>query len=38
LPDPDYIRFRSQTMYGGDGRAPEPADVLAYLWWCKQQR
>jgi len=37
LPDPDYLQFRSQTMYGGDARSPEPADVLSYLWWCKNR-
>lgn len=34
LPDPDYLRFRLQTAYGDD-RNPEPADVVAYLRWCK---
>jgi hypothetical protein len=36
LPDRDYLRFRMTTAYGGDGRRPpEPADVLAYLRWCR---
>jgi hypothetical protein len=38
VPDQEYVRFRSQTMYGGDGRAPDPDDVLAYLNWCKSSR
>lgn len=36
LPDRDYLRFRLQTAYGGDGSgAPEPGDVIAYLHWCR---
>jgi hypothetical protein len=39
LPAPDYLRFRIQTAYGGAGdRAPEPADVVTYLRWCRAQR
>jgi hypothetical protein len=38
LPDGDYLRFRLQTMYGGEGRSPDAADVLAYLSWCKRQK
>jgi hypothetical protein len=38
LPDPDYLRFRSQTAYGGDGsRAPDPEDVLTYLRWVRSE-
>jgi len=37
LPDHDYLRFRLQTMYGGEGRAPNPSDVIAYLSWCKRE-
>ena len=36
LPDPDYLRFRLQTAYGDDRRAPDPADVITYLHWCRQ--
>lgn len=37
LPDPSYARFRSVTMYGGDGTAPnDPDDVVAWLEWCKE--
>ena len=36
LPAPDYLRFRLQTAYGGDGsRAPDPADLVTYLRWCR---
>ena len=36
VPDPDYLRFRLLTAYGGDGTAvPEPADLVAYLTWCR---
>ena len=38
LPDHDYLRFRLQTMYGGEGRSPDAADVLAYLSWCKREK
>ncbi len=39
LPDPDYLRFRLQTMYGGDEqRQPDVADLVTYLCWCKEQR
>lgn len=38
LPDPAYLAFRLETMYGG--RAPEPraGDVVGYLRWCRGQR
>jgi hypothetical protein len=39
LPAPDYLRFRLQTAYGGAGdRAPEPADLVTYLRWCRRAR
>ena len=34
-PDPAYLRFRVQTAYGDPDREPEPADVVAYLRWCR---
>jgi hypothetical protein len=37
-PDPAYLRFRLQTQYGDPDREPEPADVLAYLRWCREYR
>lgn len=36
VPDPDYLRFRLLTAYGGDGTAaPDPSDLVAYLRWCR---
>ena len=36
LPSPDYMRFRLQTAYGGDGGgAPAPSDLVTYLHWCR---
>jgi len=37
LPDPSYLRFRLQTGYG-DEPGPPPADVVAYLEWCRRFR
>ncbi|MDQ3106482.1 MAG: hypothetical protein M3Q68_01575 [Actinomycetota bacterium] len=34
-PDPAYLRFRLQTQYGESEREPEPADLVAYLHWCR---
>ena len=36
LPDPAYLRFRLQTAFGDTGAAPAPADVVAYLRWCRR--
>lgn len=37
LPAADYMGFRTTTMYGGDGStAPEPADVIVWLEWCRR--
>lgn len=34
LPDPDYLRFRSTTAYGGQGDTPpNPDDVEAWAVW-----
>jgi hypothetical protein len=39
LPAPGYLRFRLETAYGGAGDRPiEPADLVAYLRWCRRQR
>jgi len=38
LPDRDYLRFRLVTQYGDPDHAPEPADVVAYLHWCRAYR
>ena len=35
MPDPDYLRFRLQTQYGDPEREPDPADLVAYLHWCR---
>ncbi len=38
LPDPDYLRFRLETAYGGRGDvAPAPEDLVTYLRWCRRQ-
>ena len=33
---PDYLRFRRQTAFGDPAKAPAPADVIAYLEWCRR--
>jgi hypothetical protein len=39
LPSPEYLRFRLQTAYGGDGDRPiEPDDLVSYLRWCRVTR
>lgn len=35
VPDPAYVRFRTRTQYGDAGHVPTPADVVAYLEWCR---
>ena len=35
LPAPEYLGFRSLTMYGDAARAPDPTDVVTYLRWCR---
>lgn len=39
VPDPAYLRFRLQTMYGGDSAALGggfvAGDLVAYLDWCR---
>jgi hypothetical protein len=35
-PDPEYVRFRLQTVFGDPAKAPAPADVVAYLEWCRR--
>jgi len=38
LPDRDWLRFRLEAQYGGDGRGPVvAADVVAFLEWCRVQ-
>jgi hypothetical protein len=38
VPDPAYVAFRLQTMYGDPGHQPASEDVLAYLRWCRTLR
>jgi hypothetical protein len=41
LPRPaaEYLRFRLQTAYGGDGDSPiRGEDLVAYLRWCRASR
>ena len=38
LPDASYLRFRLQTMYGGDAPLVRAEDLVDYLRWCRQQR
>jgi hypothetical protein len=38
LPAPDYLRFRLQTMYGAADHAPDPADLVRWLAWCRSQK
>ncbi|MGH9083057.1 MAG: hypothetical protein ACRDY3_09910 [Acidimicrobiales bacterium] len=38
-PDPAYLRFRMVTNSGGDGGgAPDPADLVSYIEWCRCRR
>jgi hypothetical protein len=34
--DPAYLRFRFQTAFGDGEGGPAPADVVAYLKWCRR--
>jgi hypothetical protein len=36
VPDRNYLRFRLQTQYGDPEHEPEPADVIAWLEWCRR--
>ena len=36
-PDPAYLAFRLETQYGAPDAQPVPADVVAYLRWCRVQ-
>lgn len=35
VPAAAYLRFRLVTAYGDPGRAPEIADLISYLHWCR---
>lgn len=38
VPDPDYLAFRMETMYGDRAAKPAGPDVVAYLEWCRSHR
>ena len=38
VPDPDYVAFRLETMYGDARSRPAPGDVVGYLRWCRGYR
>lgn len=39
LPAAEYLRFRMETQYGGDGTAwADPRDLVTYLAWCRRTR
>jgi hypothetical protein len=35
VPDPAYLGFRLETQYGARDVAPVPADLVAFLEWCR---
>jgi hypothetical protein len=35
VPDRDYLGFRLETQYGDPGHPVAPADIVAYLRWCR---
>ncbi|MAT05738.1 MAG: hypothetical protein CL424_11935 [Acidimicrobiaceae bacterium] len=35
MPSGDYLRFRLTTQYGDPAAAPDPADTISYLEWCR---
>jgi len=37
-PDPAYLAFRMQAMYGDAHHRPAPADLVEYLEWCRGYR
>jgi hypothetical protein len=38
VPDRRYLAFRMETQYGRADAAADPADVVAYLEWCRTMR
>ena len=38
VPDPAYLAFRLETMYGGRVPRPVAGDVVGYLRWCRSHR
>lgn len=37
VPDPAYLAFRLETLYGTNPEV-DPADVVTYLRWCRAYR
>ncbi len=35
LPDRAWMQFRLRTAYGDPDHVPDPADVVAWLEWCR---
>ena len=35
VPEPGYLAFRLQTMYGDPERPLDPDDLVVYLSWCR---
>jgi hypothetical protein len=38
IPTREYVKFRSQTQYGGQAMPIKPEDVLSYLNWLRDFR
>lgn len=38
IPPRDYLRFRTQTMYGDSSARVDADDLIAYLEWCRRMR
>ena len=38
IPDREWARFRTETMYGDPEHELVPEDMLNYLRWCKDYR
>jgi hypothetical protein len=36
VPDPAYLHFRLETMYGSTLERADPADLVAFLRWCRE--
>lgn len=37
-PAPSYMAFRLEAMYGAPGASISPAELVAYLEWCRGMR
>ena len=37
-PDPAYLDFRLETMYGDRGHRTSADEVIGYLRWCREHR